>query len=315
MIEHARRLARIQSTRIHASIVLAALAMVPGVPPAEAQQNVHLNPVIAKLEAGEVVYGLSTQNLALSYAREVARAPADFMYVDMEHSPMDFVALRTFLLAMGDKQTILSKGSLQPDVALFARFAPPPDESEWVVKQALDLGLYGVLFNGVDTAEHAAFAVSTMRYPQLRESPYPEPAGIRGWSPTNAAWAWGIGSDEYRRRADVWPLNPDGDLFAIMMIESAEAMSNLDAIAATPGVGALFPGAGGDLGLSLGVAPGSPDLEAAFDEILAACQRHDVACAISANTGEDVARRVRQGWRIIRTTVTGANEGRAILGQ
>jgi 4-hydroxy-2-oxoheptanedioate aldolase len=103
------------------------------------------------------VYGLSTQDLSLAYAQQVARAPADFVYVDMEHSPMDFPALRTFLLAMGDKATLLRKGNAQPDMALLARFAPGPNESEWVVKQALDLGLYGVLFNGVDTPEQAAF--------------------------------------------------------------------------------------------------------------------------------------------------------------
>jgi 4-hydroxy-2-oxoheptanedioate aldolase len=278
-----------------------------------AQERVHLNPVIAKLEAGETVYGLSTQDLSIAYARQVARAPADFLYVDMEHGPMDFSALGTFLLAMGDKEALLSKGSPQPNVALFARFAPPPEESEWVVKQALDLGLYGVLFNGVDTPEQAAFAVSTMRYPQLKDSPYPEPVGIRGWSPANAAWAWGVSSEQYLRHADLWPLNPDGDLLAVMMIESAEGLKNVDAIASTLGVGALFPGAGGDLSRSLGVPLGSPELEEAFDQILAACQRHGVPCAISAATGDDVARRVRDGWRIIRTTVAAANAGRALL--
>jgi len=294
-------------------LVAAALAALPCA--LSAQQRVHLNPVIAKLEAGEIVYGLSTQDLSVAYARQVARDPADFVYVDMEHGPMDFAALGTFLLAMGDKAALLSKGNAQPDVALFARFAPRPEESEWVVKQALDLGLYGVLFNGVDTPEQAAFAVSTMRYPQLRDSRYPEPTGIRGWSPANAAWAWGVSSDEYLGRADLWPLNPDGDLLGIMMIESAESLSNIDAIASTPGVGALFPGAGGDLSRSLGVPLGSPELEAAFGQILAACRRHGVACAISATTGADVARRVRDGWQIIRTTVAGANAGRALLGQ
>jgi 4-hydroxy-2-oxoheptanedioate aldolase len=279
-----------------------------------AQADVHLNPVIAKLAAGEVVYGLSTQNLSLSYAREVARAPADFVYVDMEHSPMDFPALRTFLLAMGDKQAILRKGNAQPNLSLLARFAPPALESEWVVKQALDLGLYGILFNGVDTREQAEFAVSTMRYPQLRDSRYPEPRGIRGASAANAAWAWGVSGAEYYRRADLWPLNPEGDLLAVMMIETVEGLRNLDAIASTPGVGALFPGAGGDLSRSLGVTQGTPELEEAFQQILAACLRHDVACAITANSGEDVARRVREGWRIIRTSVAGANAGRAILG-
>ena len=280
---------------------------------ASGQATEHLNPVIARLEAGETVYGLSTQDLSQSYARQVARAPVDFLYVDMEHSPMDFPALRTFLLAMGDKQTILQKGSVQPNVALFARFAPSALESEWVVKQALDLGLYGVIFNGVDTAEQAAFGVRTMRYPQLRDSRYPQPKGIRGASAGNASWAWGVTSTEYMRRADLWPLNPEGDLLAVMMVESVEGLRNLDAIASTPGVGALFPGAGGDLSRSLGVRQGSSELESAFQQILAACLRHDVACAITANSGEDVARRVREGWRIIRTTVAGADAGRAIL--
>ena len=288
-----------------------ALLLLPCALPA---QGVHLNPVIAKLEAGEVAYGLSTQDLSLSYARQVARAPADFLYVDMEHSPMDFPALRMFLLAMGDKEMILRKGNVQPNVPLFARFAPPAHESEWVVKQALDLGLYGIIFNGVDIPEQAAFAVSTMRYPQLRDSRYPEPKGIRGSSAGNAAWAWGVSSAEYFQRADLWPLNPDGDLLAVMMIESVEGLQNLDAIASTPGVGALFPGSGGDLSRSLGVTRGSPELEGAFQQILAACIRHDVACAITANTGEDIARRVREGWRIIRTSVDAANVGRAILG-
>jgi 4-hydroxy-2-oxoheptanedioate aldolase len=288
------------------------LVLSPAVPFA---QGVHLNPVIAKLEAGETVYGLSTQDLSIAYARQAARAPVDFLYVDMEHGPMDFASLGTFLLAMGDKEAMLGKGSAQPNVALFARFAPGPMESEWVVKQALDLGLYGVLFNGVDTPEEAAFAVSTMRYPQLRDSRYPAPAGIRGWSPANAAWAWGVSSEEYLRRADLWPLNPDGDLLAVMMIESAESLSHLDAIAATPGVGALFPGAGGDLSRSLGVPIGSPELEDAFARILSACERHGIACAISAGTGEDVARRVRDGWHIIRTTVAAAQAGRALLGE
>jgi len=298
--------------RIEAA-VCAALYLLPGL--LSAQGHVHLNPVIAKLEAGETVYGLSTQDLSPAYARQVARAPADFVYVDMEHGAMNFAAMGTFLLAMGDKEMVVKKGNSQPAVALFARFAPGPEESAWVVKQALDLGLYGVLFNSVDTPEQAALAVSMMRYPQLRDSAYPEPKGTRGWGPANAAWAWGVSTNEYARRADVWPLNPDGDLLAVMMIESDEALRNIDAIAGTPGVGALFVGAGGDLSRSLGVLPGSPELEAAFGQIVGACRRQQVACAISANTGEDVARRVREGWQIIRTTVAAANAGRALLAE
>ena len=286
-----------------------------GPAPLPAQQQYHLNPVIAKLERGEVVYGLSTGDLSMAYAREVARAPADFIYVDLEHNPMDFPALRMFLLGMGDKAAVLRKGNLQPDVALFARFAPGPDESEWVVKQALDIGLHGILFNGVETPEQAEFAVQTMRYPPMKGAKYPEPRGIRGSAAGNATWAWGVSGAEYSRRADVWPLNPEGDLLAVMMVETVEGLRNVDAIAAVPGVGAIFPGAGGDLSRELGVEQGDPELEAAFQQILRACQAHNVACAITANNGNDVARRVREGWIIIRSTVPAITEGRRLLGE
>ena len=55
------------------------------------------------------------------------------------------------------------------------------------------------------------------------------------------AAAWGISTAEYERRADVWPLNPEGDLLAIPMIETLEGLKNVDEIAATPGIAAIQP--------------------------------------------------------------------------
>jgi 4-hydroxy-2-oxoheptanedioate aldolase len=297
-----------------AAAVAAALMATSGRPRAQ-QPQVHLNPVIAKLAAGKTVYGLNTADLSLAYAKDVARAPVDFIYADLEHNPLDFPALHMFLLGMADKAAVMAKGNLQPNVALFARFPPEADQSLWIVKQALDIGLHGVIFNGVDTPEQALFAVRTMRFPQYKEAKYREPAGLRGAAPGNAPWIWGLSGEEYERRADVWPLNPDGDLLATMMIESAEALKNLDRIAAVPGVGALFPGSGGDLSRSLGVRQGTPELEAAFQQILRACKAHNVACAISANNPADVAKRVKEGWRIIRSNVPAITAGRALLGE
>src|SRR5581483_8677353 len=141
-----------------------------------------------------------------------------------------------------------------------------------------------------------------------------EPAGIRGYSPVGATWAWGVSAAEYERRADLWPFNADGDLFAVMMVESEEGIRNLDAIASVAGVGALFVGAGADLSRSLGVTQSSPELEAAFQQVLKACKAHRVGCAITANSADDVARRVREGWNIIRSTVPAISGGRALLG-
>src|SRR5262245_33807693 len=178
-------------------ILPAFLAPIAGFTSPTAQEKaIHLNPVIAKLAAGKTVYGLITSDLSLANARETARAPVDFVYVDMEHNPLDFPALNVFLLAMTDRATTLKKGNLQPNVALFARFPPEADQSQWVVKQALDIGLMGVIFNGVDSKEQALAAVRSMRYPQMKGSPRMEPAGLRGYGPTGAMWIWGVSPPE-----------------------------------------------------------------------------------------------------------------------
>ena len=294
--------------------MLAAATLSVSVPAQETP--LHLNPIVAKLAKGETVYGLiNSGDLSLANARETARAPVDFAYVDMEHTPLDFSALNAFLLGMSDRELILKKGNLQPNVALMARFPPEADQSHWVVKQALDIGLMGVIFNGVDSKEQGLMAVRTMRYPQLRGSPRMEPLGLRGFSPGNATWAWGLSAAEYERRADLWPLNPNGDLLAVIMIESASGLEHLDEIASVPGVGALFVGAGSDLSRSLGVPQSSPEVEAAFQKVLGACKAHKIACAISANTANDVVRRVREGWKMIRSTVPAIVQGRTILGE
>jgi 4-hydroxy-2-oxoheptanedioate aldolase len=296
-----------------AAAICAALGLTAGAPRAQAPP--HLNPVVAKLAAGRTVYGLSTADLSLVHARETARAPVDFVYVDMEHNPLDFPALHLFLMGMTDRAMVLKKGSLQPDVALFARFPQEADESAWVVKQALDIGLHGVIFNGVDRPEQALAAVRSMRYPQLKGSRLYQPNGTRGAGAANATWLWGLSAAEYERRADLWPLNPEGDLLAILMIESVEGLQHVDAIAATPGVGALFVGAGSDLTRAMGVRPGSPEVEAGFQQVLRACKTHTVACAITATTPEAVAARVKEGWNIIRSTLPAIAGGRALLGE
>src|SRR5512132_4098094 len=233
----------------------------------------------------------------------------------MEHTPLDIAGLHMFNIGMIDRAAAAKKGSVAPNVALFARFPPEADEGAWVVKQALDIGLHGVIFNGVDTREQALAAVKSMRYPQLKGSKYYEPNGTRGAGPANATWIWGITGEEYDRHADLWPLNPEGDLLAIIMIESVEGLQNLDAIASTPGVGALFVGAANDLTRSMGVRPGSPEVEAGLQRIVGACKAQNIACGITANTANDVVKRVKEGWRIIRSTVPVINEGRALLGE
>ena len=282
---------------VSAAVMIVLLVPAGGAEP----QFLHLNPMIDKLSQGKPVIGVSTGDLSMENAHALARANIDFVRIEMEHGPMDFVALRNFLVAMIDKAAILKKGNAQPSVAPIARFSPfGREEQAWVEKQALDIGLMGFIFNGVDNKEQALTAVRNMRYPQRKGSRYPEPNGMRGYGPGNALWFWGIGNDEYMQRADVWPLNPQGDLLAAMMIETVEGLKNVDAIAATPGVGMLFPGNATDLYMAMGIAPDAPEREAAMQTILKACKAHRVACGVAAvNSAAEAERRVKEGWKYI----------------
>ena len=258
----------------------------------------HLSSVVDKLARGERVFGVSTYDLSLENARSLARADIDYVYVDMEHGPMDFTALHSFLLGMIDKQAIAESGSLRQRVTPLVRIAPYGREaSAWAVKQALDIGLMGIIFPSIETPEQALAAVRSMRYPQRRDSTYPEPPGQRGSGAGIATWFWGLSGADYTQRADLWPLNPGGDLVALMMIESAAGVRNAAAIAAVPGVTGFFIGPS-DLSNSLGVPRDAPEVEEAIQTIVDACLAHDVACAITASAA-DMPRRIAQGFRIL----------------
>ena len=288
------------------------LALLMSSGPAAQRGPVHLNPVIEKLSQGKAFVGVNTGDLSLENARTLARAAIDYVYVDMEHTPLDIAGLHMFNIGMIDRAAAAKKGSVAPNVALFARFPPEADEGAWVVKQALDIGLHGVIFNGVDTREQALAAVKSMRYPQLKGSKYFEPAGIRGAAPGLATWIWGLSTEEYERHADVWPLNPEGDLLAIAMIESTEGMKNLDAILSTPGIGAVFIGNANDLRHSMGVPPNAPEVETARQTILAGCKRHNIACGITVASGAEMVKRLDEGWKMIRATVEIIRDGRTL---
>ena len=270
----------------------------------------YVNPVIDRLANGEPFIGVSTGNLSLEHARELTRAPIDYVYVDMEHTPVDMMDLHHFTLGTLDKAAIAGRGgALNADLAVFARFPPYGREQvQWISKQALDMGLMGIIFNSIDNAEQAELAVRSMRYPPMQGAELAEPAGLRGWSPGLATWLWGVSSAEYREMADVWPLNPNGELLAIMMIETAEGLANVDAIAAVPGVGALFVGPS-DLSFSMGVPGNAPEVEEALGTILAACLAHDVACGKSM-AEDEIAGRIEDGWKML--NLGGASGGLSV---
>jgi 4-hydroxy-2-oxoheptanedioate aldolase len=276
---------------------LAALAaLVVALAPGPRAQQARLNRTIELLSQGRATFGILSHDRSLENARALARSGLDYVFIDMEHGPLDVTALRAFLLGMIDKQRILEKGNLQMDVTPLVRIPPNGrDQSTFIAKQVLDVGVMGIMFPYVNTAAEAELAVRSMRYPQRRGSPDLNPPGIRGAAPVNATWFWGVA--DYQERADVWPLDPRGELMAVIQIETEEALTNVNAILAVPGVSAIFIGPA-DLSLSMGYAVDAPEVEAAIQAILKAALARRMPIGIT--TGPDtVERRLKEGFNFV----------------
>lgn len=294
-------------------VATALAALVPSVPSAQ-QKPLHFNPAIEKLAEGKPVLYTEINDFSLSNARQLSRGPFDYIFLDQEHTPLDFNAVHMFVTGMMDKETVLKKRSLQPNSGVWARFPTDSGSAGWFVKQALDIGLMGIYFPLVESQEQALSFVKSMRYPQPRGSKIMEPAGVRGKA--GVPWNWGLPAEEYYKHADLWPLNPEGDLFAVMMIESVAGLKNADAIASVPGVGALTVAATVDLSTSMGIPVESAEVEEAVQGVLKVCKARKIFCAIARGTrdAEGAVKRIREGWNIINTSAAGAIEARRILG-
>jgi 4-hydroxy-2-oxoheptanedioate aldolase len=129
----------------------------------------------------------------INTAQAIGAAAYDAVVFEMEHNPYDIKSLRDCMQYMLDRKQILKSGSLAPAVAPFVRIPPNGAEmSQWLAKQVLDIGVYGVVWPHVSTVEEARNAVAASRYPRPPNAPHFDPAGQRGDGPTRAARYWGL---------------------------------------------------------------------------------------------------------------------------
>ena len=250
--------------------------------PVRAQQPTRLNKVIEALEAGRP-----------------AIANQEWRFVDMEHSPFSGERVQRVLAEMSEDRDADGRLSLTPLV----RIPQEGDEDfKWAIKQVLDLGGFGIILPHVDTKDEAVRFVRAMRYPPMRDSAQPEPRGERGWGPGGVRQIWGIGGAEYASKADVWPLNPNGELFAVAMIESQEAVDNIHEILEAP-VSAILV-VPGDMAMDLGLGPNPtgrnhPEVDAAFQTVLEACQAQDRVICGCGDGRARLQQRLDEGWRFV----------------
>jgi 4-hydroxy-2-oxoheptanedioate aldolase len=259
----------------------------------------HLNGAVAALASGDTVFA-SFAPADIGNAQAMAGGPYDVVVFEMEHNPFDVAALRTSLQFLLDRRAIAAQGDVKPQVTPFVRIPANGSEmTQWLAKQVLDAGVYGVIWPHVSTVREARNAVAACRYPRPATAPGYDPPGVRGDGPFGAARYWGVDVAEYYRRADTWPLAPDGDILAVIMCEEVAAIRNLpDILAQVPGVGVVLIGEG-DLSQDLGHprAYEHPDVEAAIADVLAICADAGVPCGIPHVTENNVEKRIEQGFR------------------
>jgi 4-hydroxy-2-oxoheptanedioate aldolase len=260
-----------------------------------------LNGVIAALEQGKPAF-VSFCAAEIGVAQAMNTASYDGVVFEMEHRAYDIRALRDCLQYMLDRRQILQRGTLAPAVTPFVRIPPNGGEaSQWVAKQVLDQGVYGIVWPHVSTVDEARNAVTACRYPRPRSAQYFEPAGQRGDAPAAAARYWGLSQQEYYARADVWPLNPQGEILVAIMCEEVRAIKNLPKmLEEVAGIGVVIIGEG-DLSQDLGFPRqyDHPSVASAMDEILAICKQHNVPCGHPHVDTKNVEALLQKGFRYL----------------
>ncbi len=284
--------------------------------------DIRYNKVIDLLEQGKPVFcsGL-VWNGNLDDLIYVADADYDMVIMEMEHEGFSFNNLRTSLQFILNRKRISGSGTVQADPVPLVRIPPNSREnSQWIIKQALDTGVYGLVLPHLNTVEDAHAAVVAARYPQVPGVADFEPEGQRGWWQRIAPRYWGLTAQEYYDAADLWPLDPDGNMLLMGIVEEPEGVDNLpDILRQEKGIGAIWAGPG-DMSVAMGHRGNSahPDVQANLLRILEACQNAGVPCATAA-TAEEVPMPLEHGFRIIITSPVKSNpgltEGRRISGR
>ena len=165
--------------------------------------------------------------------------------------------------------------------------ASPANSANAIVRQ-LNAGHVAVSAEAVESAQEVREVIKAMRF-----------ASAGGTRPdtglANAAAYWGLTEAQYKKKADVWPINKNGELLVTVIIESIEGLAHAREIAAEPGVGQIFAGYG-TLG---GVFRNDPaGREAAAAQILAACKEFKIPCGFPTNNATEMEQRMKEGWTV-----------------
>jgi 2-keto-3-deoxy-L-rhamnonate aldolase RhmA len=302
------------------ALLLTSVAFAGGLAMTSSQPPVRLNPVIELLEQKKAVFGLYAP--ANPRARQGAPAPegpvkspaqlaqdalayaaADYIFDgsmerNFDRSSPVFNEFANGLFTAGMLRKSPAARLRQPMFVKTPEIAVDPAVARERIGLQLNMGVSGIVFVDVKSADEVKQGLAMMRFASK--------GGTRRDSVGNAPAMWGMSEKEYREKADLWPLNPNGELVNFTIVESLEGLSKIREIAAVKGIGVLFPGAGTLRGIfstvDSSVTPprrvvDQEKWEAAIQQVLAACKEFNVACGYPAGEA-DIEMRMKQGFTV-----------------
>lgn len=325
--------------RVRVTVVVAGAVLVGGLAAVQAA-NPRLNPMVTLLENKQAVFGLYAPSARAGGAgRQGAGAPAapatpppppktpaeraketlafdasDFIFDGSMEGGVDkgLPAYTEFLNAVSDGGLLVKTPTPHLSHSVVVKMqligADFPKAAEAIGKE-LNAGVTTIMFVGTESAAEVEAGLKAMRFKSK--------GGTRDESSVgNAPKIWGLSEADYKKKADLWPLNKDGELVNWSIVESKEGLKHVREIAAVKGIGVLWPGAGTLRGVmsdpKLG-ADGKPEIgangrpvmvpnpeawEAAIQQVLSACKEFNVPCGFPSNTPEDMEMRYKQGFRV-----------------
>ena len=226
------------------------------------------NPLKEKLRNKDVALGVAVTIPCPEVAEALAHIGFDWLFIDMEHAPLELTDVKLILQAVAGTNTV-------PVVRV-------PWNDFVVIKRVLDLGVLNIIVPWMNSHKEAEEAVKACKYP---------PEGIRGCGPLRAS-LYGLKTKEYLEKAN-------SEVAVIVQIETAKAVQNINEILSVKGVDATFVGPM-DLSASLGYLgnPQHPEVKAAIEKIAKAHENTKV-CPGIASSIEQLKEHLELGYRFI----------------
>jgi 4-hydroxy-2-oxoheptanedioate aldolase len=276
-----------------------------------------VNKAVELLAEGQPVYYTGGSG-GYENGKKLAQTWADYINYEMEHGALDFTALRAFMRGLVDGGPTKS-GHRTPAVIatlpVLGLDAAHMWANFWVAQQALCCGIHGILLCHARDPEAIKILVRAMRYPNAKPMPGVGEGLMGAGSQGFASQIWGISGQEYLKKADPWPLNPDGEFLIGLKVEDKHALANADKVTAVPGV-AFAEWGPGDMGLSLALPDGHgaterlhPQMREARTKVLNACKKNNIAF-LNGVQPEDVVEMIKEGVRVGSSGEEAANIGR-----